>query len=177
MSFLELLAECSIALTGFGAILAALRGSDSPRGVFRAWTIVSLAGLAFILSLVPLVLSLGSMATATLWLTASAIGLVATSVAAFSTIALDRRFSRLGFPPQAIVLIRSSQACCIIAAFAMLSNTLGWPWSPGLPLYAIAIVLLLVSSLIALLHSFLVPLQLTLADAESRRVNEEQSQS
>jgi hypothetical protein len=177
MSLLELLAECSIALTGFGAILAALRGSDSPRGVFRAWTIVSQAGIAFLLSLVPLVLSLGSMTTATLWHTASAIGVVATSATVFSTVTLDRRFSRFGFTPQAIVLIRSAQACCIIALLGMLSNALGWPWSPGLPLYAIAIVLLVVSSLIALLHSFLVPLQLTLADVESRGANEEQDQS
>ena len=55
MSYLELLAECSIALTGFGAILAALRGSDSHRGVFRAWTVVVQAGAAFVLSLIPLV--------------------------------------------------------------------------------------------------------------------------
>ncbi len=168
MSYLELLAECSIALTGFGAILAALRGSDSHRGVFRAWTVVVQAGAVFVLSLIPLVLALGSMASIVLWHTASAIGLVVTLTIMISVIAIDRRFSQLGFPPQAVVMIRTAQACCVLAVVAMLSNTLGWPWSPDPFRYGVAITLLMVASLIALLHSFFVPLQMSLAEARSR---------
>ena len=164
MNILEVIAECSIALTGFGAIIAALRGADSPRGVFRAWSVVSLAGLAFVLSLIPLGLSLTTLAADTLWTTASAMAFVAIAASTISTFYLDNRLRISGFPAQARISIRSAQTCTVIAILAMLLNALGWPRPAGPSLYALGVILVIVSALIALLHSFLLPLQLTLRE-------------
>ena len=74
MGFFEIFAECSIAFAGFGAVHAVLRGSIGPRGVYRAWVVVSNGALSFALSILPLILSLGSLSDELLWRVASAIG-------------------------------------------------------------------------------------------------------
>ena len=71
MNFFEIMAECSIALTGFGAIHAALRGSDHPRGVFRAWSVVLLGAVSFMICVFPLLLAQTDLPAAQTWRLAS----------------------------------------------------------------------------------------------------------
>ena len=40
MRYIELLAESSLVFTGFTVLLFALRESEGPRVIFRAWSIV-----------------------------------------------------------------------------------------------------------------------------------------
>ena len=166
MDFLEVLAECSIALAGFGAVHAALQGSNAPRGVFRAWTVVLHGVVAFILSVVPLLLALSSLSEDQNWRGASAIAVIATAVLIYSGMIIDVRLARLGYPPQAPMFLRSAQASSILAALFFVSNAFGWPWSPGPFLYAVGPVLILVTGLLAMLHAFVLPVQLAL-DSEA----------
>ena len=65
--YFELLAECSVALGGFAAVHAVLRGSTGPRGTFRAWGSVSFAFSALLMSLAPLLTSAGEELSAIGW--------------------------------------------------------------------------------------------------------------
>ena len=50
------------------------------------------------------------------------------------------------------------QGSSVFAALLMLLNLIGWPWPPGPLLYAAALLLTLNAGLLALLHSFRLPL-------------------
>jgi hypothetical protein len=172
LGFFEIFAECAIAFAGLGAIHAAFRGTTGPRGVMRAFWVVAQGALAFVLSVVPMLLALTALPEELCWRWASGIGLGACLAMIYSLVLLDLRLTRQGHPPQAPLIIRSAQALLIIANASMLSNLLGWPWAPGPLLYAIALTCVLTAGLSALLHSFLVPLQLVFSgndDATSDR--------
>lgn len=160
MEFFEIFAECSIALVGFGAVHAVLQGSSGPRGMFRAWTVVQHGAVAFILSIVPLMLDLATLSDDTLWRMAGVLAIFCAGIVLHSNISFDRRLARMGHPPQAEPILRAAQASSMLAMLASVSTTIGWPWSPGPLPYAIAPVFILVSGLLAMLHSFLLPLQL-----------------
>jgi hypothetical protein len=176
-SFFEIFAECSIAFAGFGAVHAAFKGTLGARGVFRAWSVVTQGGLAFVLSVVPMLFALTSLADERAWRWASAIGCVGCLAMAYSLIVLDIRMTRQGHPPQAPLSIRIAQGSSILANLSMASNLVGWPWSPGPLLYAIALTCILTTGLVALLHSFLLPLQLALAGEDPGRGDEESDDS
>lgn len=167
MNIFEILAECSIALAGFGAVHAVLHGSTGPRGSLRAWFVVAQGGLALILSLLPLVLDLAPITAEQLWRIAGGFGAAGVGAALVSSTMFDVRLESLGHPPQAPWNIRVAQFLNTIAVVAMFSNLLGWPWSPGALPYATAIFLLLFTGMLALLHSFMVPLQLALRGEDS----------
>ncbi len=160
MDFFEIIAECSVALAGFGAVHAVLRGATNPRGAFRAWTVVVQGAVSFVLSVLPLVLTLTSLSNESLWRSVSAVGLVATSATAYSFIVFDIRMTRLGHPPQALASIRIAQLFAIASILALLANFIGWPWQPGPFLYAVALILVLITGLVALLHAFILPVLL-----------------
>ncbi len=162
MNFFEIIAECAIALAGFGAVHAVLQGSTGPRGVFRAWVVVVVGALSFVLSILPLLLILAPLSTELLWRSASVFGVLGVGALVSTFIKSDYRMTRLGHPPQALLSVRSAQLSSIIATIAMLMNFFGWPWPSGPLLYATALVFLMISGLIALLHSFYVPFQLAL---------------
>ena len=162
MDFFEIFAECSIALAGFGAIHAVLRGATGPRGALRAWTVVVQGALSFILSVLPLILAFTALPNGILWRTASALGVAGAGATAYSFIALDRRMTRIGHPPQAVISIRTAQLFSVSAILAMFVNLIGWPWPSGPFLYAVALVLIVGTGLTALLHSFLLPILLVL---------------
>jgi hypothetical protein len=162
------LSECSVALTGFGAILGALRGADTPRGVFRAWTVVFQAAAALVLSLAPIVLAAGPLSDEALWRVASFGGFVVAAGVVGGQIWVDSRLSRAGHPPQAPVMIRSAQSAGVLSSIALLVNAL---ITAASFLHAIAVFLLIFSALTALLHSFLVPLQLTMREIEHERTS------
>lgn len=160
LDFFEIFAECSIAFAGFGAVHAALRGASGPRGVFRAWSVVTQGALSFILSVLPLLASFLSISADLLWRSTSAFGVAGALATTWSFVVLDVRMTRLGHPPQAPVSIRLAQTFSLLATFTMLGNVIGWPWSPQPLAYAVGLTLILGTGLIALLHSFLVPLQI-----------------
>ena len=162
MNFFEIFAECSIALAGFGAIHAVLKGATTPRGVFRAWVVVAHGILSFVLSIVPLLLALTFSSDELLWRYASIFGVVGASMSVYSSIAIDIRMTRAGHPPQTIMSVRTAQLMSIVSTIVMFANFAGWPWQSGPFLYAVALVLILTSGLIALLHSFILPVALAL---------------
>jgi hypothetical protein len=159
MQFFEIFAECSIALLGFGAVHAVLRGSDGPRGTVRAWVVVSHGSLAFILCVLPLLLTQSSLSPEMLWRTSSAIGVIGAGALLYTVMEIDRRLTALGYPPQAPLNIFLAKFTVMIAILAMLLNFIGWPWKPDLFLHALAVTLTLVSGLLALHHTFVVPIQ------------------
>jgi hypothetical protein len=160
MSFFEILAECSVALAGFGAVHAVLGGSSNPRSLFRAWTVVLHGTVTFILCVIPLLLALSSLSHEHIWLGASIAGIACTGISLYVNVNFDMRMTRMGHPSQAIVFIRTAQGLTALAVLLTLSNVIGWPLSPGPFLYGVASVLIFLVGLIAMLHSFLLPIQL-----------------
>lgn len=160
LGFFEIFAECSIAFAGFGAVHAALRGASGPRGVFRAWSVVAQGTLSFVLSILPLLVSFLTPSADLLWRSVSAFGVAGALGTTWSFVVLDVRMTRLGHPPQAPLSIRLAQTFSVLATLIMFGNVIGWPWSPQPMAYAVALTLVLGTGLIALLHSFLVPLQI-----------------
>ena len=130
MNFFEIFAECSIALLGFGAVHAVLRGSDGPRGTARAWVVVAHGASAFILSVLPLLLALSSLAPDILWRISSAIGVVFVTSLLYALVYFDIRLTQLGYPPQAPLNLRLAKISSCIAIVVMLLNFIGWPWQP-----------------------------------------------
>jgi hypothetical protein len=167
MTFFEILAECSIALAGFGAIHAALRGSTGPRGDLRAWTVVTSGSLAFLLGILPLALALASLSDEVLWRIASSFGVIGCGAALVSFLRFDIRLTRLGHRPQATPALRTGQVLSACSALVMLMNLIGWPSLPGPALYALALLFQLLAGLLALLLSFFVPLTLILEKGEA----------
>ena len=172
MNIFEIFAECSIALAGFGAVHAALQGSTGPRGTFRAFYVVSQGGIAFILSLLPLLFDLSSMSHEQLWRVTSIFGVAGVGVATYSEIVIDIRMTRLGHAPQAPFIIRTAQTLNSVALLAMFTNLIGWPWNSGALPYASGIIFLLITGLLALIHSFLVPVQIALSGKDSGQSQE-----
>ena len=158
-TFFEILAECSIALAGFGAVHAVLQGSDGPRGIFRAWVVVSQGAFAFVLSILALLLVLASLPPDVMWRGASTVGAIGAGALVGATIVFDNRMTHIGQLPQARLNLRTAQLSSILATLAMLINVIGWPWRPGPFLYATATTFVLTTGLLALLHSFYVPLK------------------
>jgi hypothetical protein len=162
MNFFEIMAECSIALTGFGAIHAALRGSDHPRGVFRAWSVVLLGAVSFMICVFPLLLAQTDLPAAQTWRLASVAGLLLAAITVYSGFNISHRLTELGYPSQSFWLLRLAQVVLIVAFVALLLTLIGWPRPPGPFPYALAPACLLFAGLVAMLHAFLYPLQLIL---------------
>ena len=157
MEPLGLLAECSITFAGFAAVLSALRGSQGLRGSFRAWTTVSQGLLAFVLSLLPLVLARAQLSEADIWRIASGIGAAATSVSLTWNLRIHRRLNVLGEPAQAPLNLALSLTP--LSVLLLLSNALGWPRAPGPFPYVLGIVLFLIAAVVAMAVSFWIPLR------------------
>ncbi len=164
MSFFEIIAECSIALAGFGAVHAVLRGAKSPRGHFRAWTVVAQGALSFFLCTLPMILALTSLSDELMWRSVSAVGLVCTSASVYTIFAFDSRMTQIGHPPQSKLSIRIAKLFSVASLLTMLVNLVGWPWASGPFLYAASLIFVLITGLTALLHSFLLPVLLDLRE-------------
>jgi hypothetical protein len=174
MSFFEILAECAVAFAGFGAIHAVLEGATSGRGYLRSFTIVMLGTLAFLLCVLPLVLDLSSLSSVLLWRVASAVGLIGSGGALYALFTLSARLTAMGHPPPAPWTIQTALILGLLATCSMLSNLVGWPGAPGPLLYGAAVSLILGQGIMALLHSFWVPLEAALAsirDSWQERTN------
>jgi hypothetical protein len=79
MHYIEPLAESSLVFTGFTVLLFAFRESESPRLIFRAWSIVVQGLSVFGMSLLALLLDQLGMAEQTLWQFASGIAFLVMS--------------------------------------------------------------------------------------------------
>lgn len=169
MNFFEIVAECSIALAGFGAVHAVLQGAGGPRGILRAWHVVSQGSVAFTLCVLALLLDLTSLGADAVWRTASIIGALGSGGLAATMFRVNIRMTRLGHPPQSPLNLRASQSLFTLAFLLLVVNSLGWPWRPGPLPYAIAVTFILMSGLLALLHSFFVPLQVSLSGDNSNK--------
>jgi len=162
LTFFEIFAECSIAFAGFAALHGALRGSTTPRGVFRAWWVVATGAASFAVSLLPLLLAYTSLSGIGFWRSASGLALPIAGVTAYLQFRFDLRMTRLGSPPQAPLIMRFAQASLCVAIVLLVGNLAGWPWAPQPGAYATAAVLILAAGVAALLHAFVVPLQIAL---------------
>jgi len=151
---------------------AALQGSTGPRGAFRALYVVSQGGIAFILSLLPLLFDLSSMSHEQLWRVTSIFGVAGVGATNYSYFVMDVRLTRLGHPPQAPLIFRTAQILNSVALLAMFINLIGWPWNPDALPYSSGIILMLMSGLLALVHSFLVPVQIALSGKDSGQSQE-----
>ncbi len=154
MDYFELVAECSVALGGFAAVHAVLRGSTGPRGVFRAWGSVSFAFTTLLMSLVPLLISAGGDLDSAGWRVTSGFGLLICATSLLCNLWLDRQLGRAGHAAQAIVVLRFGQLLHVAAVLALVTNLLGWPLASGWAAYAGATTLVFVSGIMAIMVSF-----------------------
>jgi hypothetical protein len=150
LDYFELMAECSVALGGFAAVHAVLRGSTGPRGTFRAWGAVTYGFTALLMSLVPLLVAAGGDLDPAGWRIASALGLVPSTGGRVSTLIWNRRFNQAGHPPQAATALFTNVGLLSAANLALLVN-LAWP---GWGAYAIATTSVFSSGLLAIARSF-----------------------
>lgn len=168
MNFFEILAECSIALAGFGAVHAVLQGSGGARGLLRAWFVVSQGAIAFGLCMLVLLLDLASLSDEELWRFASMAGALCAGGLTIAMFRIDAKMTRQGHPPQAAVNLRTAQSLLVLSVLLLIINFIEWPLQSGPLPYAIAVTFMLISGLLALLHSFFVPLQLALSDDDEQ---------
>ena len=143
-----------MALGGFGAVHAVLRGSTGPRGNYRAWGSVNYGFTAFLMSLVPLLIAAGGDLDHGGWRTASAVGLLPCAGCHLASLFWNSRLNRAGHRPQAPATLRMNHTVNSLAILALLANVVGWPWPPGQGAYAIATSCVVLSGVLAISLSF-----------------------
>ena len=158
VSFFEILAECSVTFAGFGAVHAALMGDGSPRTLHRSFTIVLCGSLAFVLSVVVLLLADAGWSASTLWRTTSIIGACLCALGAWFFLIGHQQTSRIGFGAQSPVVFTIAAVFIFLPAPLLALNAVGWPWPTGPHIYKVALVMVLVSGALGLLGSFWFPL-------------------
>jgi hypothetical protein len=94
-----------------------------------------------------------------LWTVSGWLGLVLTGLVFTLSVRVDARMTQIGHPPQAPLIIRSAQSAVGLAVLLMLATALLSPASFRQLCYGSGVVLMLSAGILALLHSFLVPLQ------------------
>ncbi len=154
LGYFELMAECSVALGGFAAVHAVLRGSTGPRGAYRAWGSVTYGFTALLMSLAPLLVAAGADLDRAGWRTASALGLLPCVGCQVASLVWNRRLNRAGHPPQARAVLRTNQTVLSLAILALLANVAAWPWPPSWSAYASATTLVFFSGVISISMSF-----------------------
>jgi len=166
MSFFETLAECSVAFAGFAAIHAALKGGATGRALHRSFTIVLTGALAFILSVLVLLLDQFDLSATTLWRVASAFGLGASAFGGLLFYRSHRRLAGLGQVAQAPLVFAVAASLLALPTLILLLNLGGWLWPPGAPAYGAAVTMILGSGVFALLGSFWFPIEVAIRDLE-----------
>ena len=167
MDLFQTLAECSIAFAGFGALHAVVAGGDTPRIMHRAFTIVLTGSLAFILSIVAVLLGEFGFDAEALWQLASGVGIVVVGIGAAFFYAGHIRTTQAGHRPQSPVFFAIAASLLLSALPILLMNGIGWLWQPSALAYGAALILILSSGIIALLGCFWFPVATAVRDAES----------
>lgn len=166
MDFFQTLAECSVAFAGFAAIHAVLKGGNTGRILHRSFTVVLTGALAFILSVLVLLLDQFGLAAAVLWRVASGTGLAAISWGSFLFYRSHRELTRLGDSAQAPLVFAIAASLLMLSIPILLLNLGGWFWPPGAPAYGAALTMILASGVFALLGSFWFPLEIAIEKAK-----------
>ena len=169
MSFFQTLAECSVAFAGFAAIHAVLKGGTTGRALHRSFTIVLTGALAFILSVLVLLLDEFDLSAASLWRVASAFGLAASAVGGLLFYGSHRRLARLGQVAEAPLVFAVAASLLALPAPILLLNLGGWLWPPGAPAYGAAVTMILGSGVFALLGSFWFPIEAAIHGLEQEQ--------
>jgi len=164
MSFFQTLAECSVAFAGFAAIHAALKGGTTGRALHRSFAIVLTGALAFILSILVLLLDQFDLTAISLWRIASAFGLAASAFGGLLFYQSHRRLAGLGQVAQAPLIFAIAALLLMLTTPIMLLNLGGWLWPPGAPAYGAAVTMMLASGVLALLGSFWFPIEVAIQD-------------
>ena len=167
MEFFQTLAECSVAFAGFAAIHAALKGGNTGRVLHRSFTVVLTGALAFILSILVLVLDEFDLPVATLWRVASGIALVGVGYGGYLFYGSHLKLTALGDGPQAPLIFAVAALLMLLPIPLLLLNLGGWLWPPGAPAYGAALAMLLGSGVVALLGSFWFPLSIAIRNARA----------
>lgn len=167
MSFFQTLAECSVAFAGFAAIHAVLKGGNTGRVLHRSFTVVLTGALAFMLSVLVLLLDQSGLTAPTLWRVASGVGLVATGIGGFLFYRSHRQLARLGDVAQAPLVFAIAASLLLLPIPTLLANLGGWLWTPGALAYGAALTMILASGVFALLGSFWFPLAIAIDDTET----------
>lgn len=165
MSFFEILAECSVAFAGFAAVHAVLKGGNTGRILHRSFTVVLTGALAFMLSVLVLLLEQFGLTAVTLWRVASATALAAIGVGVLLFYRSHRELRELGDGAQAPVVFAIASSLLVLSIPTMLLNLGGWFWTPGAPAYGAALTMILGSGVFALLGSFWFPLAIAIEKA------------
>jgi hypothetical protein len=171
MDFFQTLAECSVAFAGFAAIHAVLKGGKTGRILHRSFTVVLTGALAFMLSVLVLLLDDLGLDPTTLWRVASGFALLAIGFGGFLFYRSHRDLSRLGDGAQAPLTFAIAAVLLLLPIPVLLFNLGGWWWPPGAVAYGAALTMLLASGVVALLGSFWFPLSLAIQSAQSADVD------
>ena len=166
MGFFQTLAECSVAFAGFAAIHAVLKGGNTGRILHRSFTVVLTGALAFILSILALLLDEFGLAAPTLWRVASGVGLAAIGFGWLLFYRSHRQLSGLGDVPQAPIVFAVASSLIMLSIPTLLLNLVGWWWTPGARAYGAALTMILASGVFALLGSFWFPLEIAIERAK-----------
>jgi hypothetical protein len=154
MRYIELLAESSLVFAGFTVLLFALRESDSPRGTFRAWSIVAQGFIVFGLCLLPLLLHELSLNERTLWQIASGTAFVVTLVFIVSIPNISSRLTKRGHPPLAPRMLWFAFGTSTVGCLLLLANFVGWPLAPSSFLYGAGLTLFLAIGVVGVVGWF-----------------------
>ena len=164
LGMFEIMAECAVALAGFGAVHAMLKGSEGPRGMARAWCVVAYAGSVAFLSFVPLVLDYSKVEPVLGWRLASAFGVLVGLFVVASLHLIDRGLSKVEIHAQIQLGKYSVLTAGYLAILVMGSSLAGWPLESGPFIYGIGLMVLFAAAFLPLFFSFLLPLTEAMRD-------------
>lgn len=146
MRYIELLAESSLVFTGFTVLLFALRESEGPRVIFRAWSIVVQGFIVFGMSLLPLLLIQLGLDERTLWQITSGAAFIVMSALLVAIPIISVRLTRRGYPPLAPWALWVSSVISTVGCVLLLANFVGWPFAPSPFIYGAGLTLFLAVS-------------------------------
>ena len=146
MRYIELLAESSLVFTGFTVLLFALRESEGPRVIFRAWSIVVQGFIVFGMSLLPLLLIQLGLDERTLWQIVSGAAFIVMSALLVAIPMISVRLTRRGYPPLAPWALWVSSVISTVGCVLLLANFVGWPLAPSSFIYGTGLTLFLAVS-------------------------------
>jgi len=146
MRYIELLAESSLVFTGFTVLLFALRESEGPRVIFRAWSIVVQGFIVFGMSLLPLLLIQLGLDERTLWQIVSGAAFIVMSALLVAIPMISVRLTRRGYPPLTPWALWVSLVISVVGCVLLLANFVGWPLAPSSFIYGAGLTLFLAVS-------------------------------
>jgi hypothetical protein len=146
MRYIELLAESSLVFTGFTVLLFALRESEGPRVIFRAWSIVVQGFIVFGMSLLPLLLIQLGLDERTLWQIVSGAAFIVMSALLVAIPMISVRLTRRGYPPLTPWALWVSLVISVVGCVLLLANFVGWPLAPSSFIYGTGLTLFLAVS-------------------------------